>query len=104
MGTLLDPMCGTGMLLTESPRGAYVIGVDSNPDMLQRAAAHFESLGRQRWDLLLADASKLPLPDDVADVAVCDFPFGRQFGCVERNKVLYPAVLSELRRLVRRGG
>eukprot|EP00438_Fugacium_kawagutii_P023896 Skav216902 [mRNA] locus=scaffold685:137994:143684:- [translate_table: standard] len=52
---LLDPMCGTGMLLTEAPGGCQVLGI----------------------------SAKRPLPDGSVDVIVCDLPFGRQFGTVD---------------------
>lgn len=102
--TLLDPMCGTGMLLTEAPPGVQVVGVDISSSMIQRASAHLRSLRRPAFALFLADARHLPFADGMADVAVCDLPFGRQFGSLEGNKELYPQVMRELRRVVRVGG
>ncbi|CAJ1358679.1 unnamed protein product [Effrenium voratum] len=100
---VLDPMCGTGMLLTEAPVGAYVVGVDISAEMLTRAAAHLASL-RRLGSLLRGDVTRLPLPSGFADVVLCDLPFGRQFGTVEGNKELYPRALRELRRVTKPSG
>ena len=51
-----DPMCGTGMLLTEAPSSAMVLGADISLEMISRASAHFRSLRRSHWSLLQADA------------------------------------------------
>ncbi|CAL1159329.1 unnamed protein product, partial [Cladocopium goreaui] len=101
---LLDPMCGTGMLLTEAPMHCHVLGADISPDMISRAAAHFRSLQHPHWSLLRADVRHLPLPDASVDVVVCDLPFGRQFGTVEANRLLYPQALKEIRRVTRASG
>ncbi|CAE7305866.1 Thumpd2 [Symbiodinium natans] len=101
---LLDPMCGTGMLLTEAPKSSYVVGSDIDPDMIRRASEHFRALRHPRWALLRADATRLPLPDAFADVVVCDLPFGRQFGSVEGNKELYPKLLREFHRVTKPTG
>ena len=44
------------------------------------------------------------MPDACVDVVLCDLPFGRQFGSLEENQSLYPAVLRELRRVLKPGG
>lgn len=49
-------MCGTGMLLTEAPSSAMVLGADISLEMISRASAHFRSLRRSHWSLLQADA------------------------------------------------
>lgn len=101
---VLDPMCGTGMLLTEAPKGAFVVGCDVDATMVRRALEHFRSLRHPRWALLHADAERLPLPDAFADVVLCDLPFGRQFGSVEGNKDSYPKLLREFRRVLKPTG
>eukprot|EP00933_Yihiella_yeosuensis_P036215 TRINITY_DN29955_c0_g1_i1.p1 TRINITY_DN29955_c0_g1~~TRINITY_DN29955_c0_g1_i1.p1 ORF type:complete len:397 (+),score=64.96 TRINITY_DN29955_c0_g1_i1:14-1204(+) len=101
---LLDPMCGTGTLLTEAPKGVYLVGVDKDLQMLKRAAQHLRTVQAPSWSLLRGDAQNLPLPSGFADVAVCDLPYGRQYGSVEENRTLYPAALRELQRVVKTGG
>ena len=44
------------------------------------------------------------MPDACVDVVLCDLPFGRQFGSLEENQSLYPAVLRELRRVTKPSG
>jgi ubiquinone/menaquinone biosynthesis C-methylase UbiE len=63
----LDAACGTGRH-TEylAARGHRVIGVDSSPDMLERARARVPEAEFHRGDL-----HQLPLPDDHVDLVVC---------------------------------
>ncbi len=94
---VLDLATGTGGFLRElaaraSPPGA-VVGVDSSAAMLRRVPRL-----RAGWRLIQAPAGRVPLPDDSFDVVVACFLL----------HVLEPAervaVMSEARRLLRRGG
>jgi SAM-dependent methyltransferase len=63
--TALDAGCGTGRVAVElARRGVGVIGVDSDPDMIDAARAKAPDL---RW--VVADLAELDLPDRV-DVVV----------------------------------
>ena len=66
-GVALDAACGTGRH-TEylAKRGHRVIGVDSSPDMLERARTRVPQA-----EFHEADLHRLPLPDDHVDVVVC---------------------------------
>jgi tRNA (guanine10-N2)-dimethyltransferase len=87
--TLVDPMCGTGGGLVEAGLlGASVVGVDAQQKMVAGARRNFrayldgervEGLPRPGgWALVRGDGTRLPLPDDGAEAAVFDVPYGRQ--------------------------
>jgi SAM-dependent methyltransferase len=93
----LDVACGTGAvtrLLAErvGPTGK-VAGLDINPGMLAVARLAAPS---QNIEWLEGSAVKMPLPEAVFDAVVCQQ--GLQFFPEK------PAALSEMRRVLRRGG
>ncbi|MFI7640438.1 class I SAM-dependent methyltransferase [Nonomuraea sp. NPDC049400] len=92
VGDALDAACGTGRLTAHlAGRGHRVRGVDSSPDMLERA--------RQRVpqaEFQLGDLSSLPVPDESVDLVVCSL-------ALTHVPVLDPA-LAEFARVVRPGG
>jgi ubiquinone/menaquinone biosynthesis C-methylase UbiE len=91
-GRALDACCGTGRLsapLVE--RGHSVVGVDSCPAMLARAAARVPAAR-----LALGSLDRLPFETAAFDLAVCALALTHQ-------PALAPA-LAELARVVRPGG
>ncbi len=90
-GVALDAACGTGRFAEFlSRRGHRVIGVDSSPDMLACA--------RQRvpdGEFHLGELTRLPLPDDCADVIVC---------ALALEHVPLKPVFAEFARVLRPGG
>ncbi|MFF4694837.1 class I SAM-dependent methyltransferase [Streptomyces chattanoogensis] len=94
---VLDAGCGTGRALPAlraavGPRGT-VLGVDLTPEMLREA----ERAGRDRYaGLLLADVTRLPLPDGALDAVFAA-------GLVSHLTDLADG-LAELARTVRPGG
>jgi ubiquinone/menaquinone biosynthesis C-methylase UbiE len=96
---VLDIACGTGIVSRRAKPlvgdGGRVVGVDLNQQMLDVAAKRALAEGCDiEW--LQADASSIPLADDSFDVAFCQQGF--QFFPDK------PAALTELRRLLRKGG
>ena len=90
---LLDLATGTGAVARAAhARGASVVGVDIAPGMITVAhaasppAIHFR----------VADASRLPFKDESFDVVTCGFALSHM---TDRA-----AVLSQVRRVLRRGG
>jgi SAM-dependent methyltransferase len=66
-GVALDAACGTGRHAEYlAGLGHRVIGVDSSPDMLERARVRVPS-----GDFRQGDLDRLPLPDDHAGLVVC---------------------------------
>ena len=86
---VLDLATGTGDLCTEAHRqGLRPIGIDLAFGMLQ--ATHAAAPRAQ------GDITRLPVPDGVADGAVCGFAL--------RNVVSLDALFAELARVLRPGG
>ncbi|MFH1028383.1 MAG: methyltransferase domain-containing protein, partial [Pseudomonadota bacterium] len=95
--TVLEIGIGTGGLLSKlAARVPKVIGVDHSPAMLEEARRRLLDQGVSGVDLRLGEMTHLPLPD-------------ASVGCVVANMVLHhaadpAAVLSEMRRVLVRGG
>ncbi|WP_203930543.1 class I SAM-dependent methyltransferase [Virgisporangium ochraceum] len=91
-GDALDAACGTGRYAEHlAGRGHRVVGVDSSPDMLERARTRVPS-----GDFLLGDLDRLPVADGSMDLvvsalALCHVP------------TLEP-VMAEFARVLRPGG
>lgn len=91
---VVDPCCGAGTLLVESPAP----GVGS--DLAGVAAARTNALHRRDITWLTADARRLPYPDGSVDHIITNPPWGRQV--TARGAI--PEFLREWRRVLRSGG
>lgn len=69
-GTVVDCPCGAGPALrgVEPGQDVRYLGVDISPSMLRRARRRAESRALSQVEILEADATKIPLPDDSADL------------------------------------
>jgi len=97
---LFDPFCGTGGVLLEAHMvGARVLGSDAEEAMIAGSRANLPGA-----DLLLADATTMPLCDSSIDAVVTDLPYGQSVriraASMER---LYARSLSEIRRVLKEG-
>jgi SAM-dependent methyltransferase len=91
-GVALDAACGTGRYAEYlAARGHRVIGVDSSPEMLERAAKRVP-----QCDLRQGDLPRLPLQDHDVDLVVCAL-------ALTHVPDLAP-VLCEFSRVLRPGG
>ncbi len=99
--TVLDPFCGTGGILIEAELvGARALGSDFDPMMIGGSR-----LNAPESELLLADATRLPLDDRSVDAVVTDFPYGQSV-CIRKPDTmdaLYAGALDEIRRVLRPG-
>ena len=104
---ICDPCCGKGSILTECaswfPALQY-IGTDIDGDQLSAAANNARVLNAHnvvsRISLLECDAGCLPLRPESVDVVLSDLPFGRKYGSLESNSLLYPSLCKELERIL----
>jgi SAM-dependent methyltransferase len=91
-GIALDAACGTGRHCAYlAEQGHQVIGVDSSPEMLDRARARVPGA-----DVRHGDLCALPLPDDHVDLVVCAL-------ALTHHRDLAP-ILAEFVRVLRPGG
>jgi SAM-dependent methyltransferase len=91
-GDALDAACGTGRYAEYlAGRGHRVVGVDSSPEMLDRARSRVPS-----GEFLLGDLRRLPLPDGCMDLVVSSL-------ALTHVPVLAP-VMMEFARVLRPGG
>jgi ubiquinone/menaquinone biosynthesis C-methylase UbiE len=92
-----DVGTGTGFVAAgRAPRVERVIGIDNAPAMLEVARENLRALGASNVDLVVGEASRLPLEDGAVDAAFA-------------NMVLHhaedpEAMLREMARIVRPGG
>jgi SAM-dependent methyltransferase len=91
-GVAVDAACGTGRLSELlAARGHRVIGVDSSPDMLDRARARVPS-----GEFRAGDLRRLPVADASADLVVC--------GLALTHVPDLSPVFAEFARVLRPGG
>ncbi|MFI5696732.1 TRM11 family SAM-dependent methyltransferase [Kribbella sp. NPDC051586] len=94
---VVDPFCGTGTILLAVRRrapAAQIIGTDHDPRGIEIAARNWGQ------ELAQAEAEALPFKGGSVDRVVTNLPFGKQVGSHALNRALYPAVLSELDRVL----
>jgi len=91
---VLDPMCGTGTILSEGVAlntGATFVGGDSDRQAVKLAK---QSLNRTNISLQQWDATRLPVDSATIDCIVCNLPFGQQFSTQKDNQDLYPMLID----------
>ncbi|MGW4793990.1 class I SAM-dependent methyltransferase [Nonomuraea sp. NPDC004297] len=92
VGEALDAACGTGRIAAcLAGRGHRVRGVDSSPDMLERARRRVPQA-----EFHLGDLSSLPVPSESVDLVVCSL-------ALTHVPALGPALI-EFARVLRPGG
>lgn len=103
---VLDPMCGVGTILIERAylgRYAMLLGGDSDRETLEAAR---ENVGPRYKpiELRLWDAVALPLPDASVTKIVTNLPWGIRHGSHGANRRLYPRLLAEFARVLKKDG
>ncbi len=95
--TVLDVACGPGLLVCAFARVArHATGIDITPAMLEQArkAQRDQGLANVSWKQ--GDVTSLPYPDEHFSIVSCRFVF--------HHLEMPWAVLSEMKRVCRRGG
>ena len=97
-----DPFCGTGGILIEAGLlGADTLGGDFDLQMIAGSRKNTEGS-----DLILGDASHIPVSDHAIDAVVTDFPYGQSV-CIRKEDSmdrLYADSLLEIRRVLKERG
>jgi ubiquinone/menaquinone biosynthesis C-methylase UbiE len=95
VGDTLEVAIGTGLNLPHYPLDVHLTGVDLTPEMLARAMAKANEMGRT-IDLKEGDAQNLPLPDHSFDTVVCTYAL-----CSVPDEA---RAISEMKRVLKPGG
>jgi len=108
----LDPFCGTGGILIEACMvGARIIGADVQDKMVKGAKENLNFFGLT-GDLIVSDASKIPVRDNSVDAIGTDLPYGRSslvsgLGSSKSRSVflerLYQDAVDEIYRVLKTG-
>jgi hypothetical protein len=91
VGPVLDPTCGTGTIVLESPTGS--VGADLDPVAVDAA------LGNGCRSVLRADARALPFGDATFGAVVANLPFGHRHATQGLPVAWYRRVLAEAMRV-----
>jgi 23S rRNA G2445 N2-methylase RlmL len=67
--------------------------------MASNIGKKYKPIAIQQWD-----ATQLPLKDEEVDKIVCNLPFGKQIGTHKENVELYPRLINEFDRVLKKGG
>ncbi|KAK9712940.1 hypothetical protein K7432_006804 [Basidiobolus ranarum] len=103
---VIDTCCGVGTIPIEgalSNSQALFLGGDVDEDAIYtRGAANIlHTKDRNRVDLCLWSAKKLPFRDGIVDAVVSDLPWGRREGSFQSNCKLYPKLMKEIARVLK---
>lgn len=103
----LNLACGSGTLLAERlglGPAALALGVDIDPQALDCARANLQAAGHLAdVQLVLGDATELPLAAASVHTIMTDLPWGFLVGSRRENERLYPALLREATRVAAPG-
>lgn len=104
----LNITCGSGTLLIERcghSQSRWVVGCDINTDALKCASDNIAQAGYNHLvTLFQADATHMPMKDNLADVICADLPFGQLVGSHAENVRSYPLIFAEIERLLAPNG
>ncbi|EFP08444.1 hypothetical protein CRE_18297 [Caenorhabditis remanei] len=107
---VIDSMCGGGSIPIEGANAwkhAHFLGGDNHEMAMERCKQNWSAnscSARSNCDFFTWDATKLPLRDNSVDALVTDLPFGKKIGSRMDNRLLYPMLLEEWKRVIRKGG
>jgi ubiquinone/menaquinone biosynthesis C-methylase UbiE len=102
----VDLACGSATIALERSLDGparLILAGDIDPEALKAARQNIEA-GAQPVFLLKWDAVNLPLADHSIDAISANLPFGRRSSDHASNLKMYPAVLSEVSRVLRPDG
>jgi 23S rRNA G2445 N2-methylase RlmL len=100
-GTLLDPCCGSGTILSEAAAlgWRHIRGGDIDPEAVEIARRNAPTAQVDQWDL-----RRLDRPDSSVSAIVANLPFGQQFEVQGSMSTWLAEALDEMARVTRPGG
>jgi tRNA (guanine10-N2)-dimethyltransferase len=103
---VLDPFCGTGVILGEAGTvGARIFGMDFNQAMVKGTATNLEALGLGSFHLVRGDAMRAPEIFGMEfDHVVTDPPYGRASGMMRGTTQVLAELPATMAEILRPGG
>ncbi|PIC34391.1 hypothetical protein B9Z55_014060 [Caenorhabditis nigoni] len=107
---VMDSMCGGGSIPIEGALAwntAFFLGGDNHESAMERCKKNWSSNSsstKSNCEFFNWDATNLPLRENCIDALVTDLPFGKKIGSKTDNRLLYPILLNEWKRVLRKGG
>ncbi len=99
-GTLLDPCCGSGTILSEGIKSGWkVIGSDIDPEAVAISQQNAPSAV-----ITMADARSIHCPNESIDACISNLPFGKQFSVQGDSTTWLKDILKEMSRVTREQG
>ena len=96
---VLDVCCGTGdQAFHYAKSGIIATGIDLDPGMIEVAKKNKKKLGLNNISFQIADAQNLPLENEFFDCVSISF------GLHEKERMVRDKIISEMKRVVKRGG
>lgn len=96
---VLDVCCGTGaQVIRYGLYGIEAIGIDNDPKMISLASTNLMKSQLMNVSFQLADATKLPFPDNHFDYSSITF------GLHDKDKPIRDRVIGEMKRVVKHNG
>lgn len=96
---VLDVCCGTGaQVIRYGLYGIEAIGIDNDPKMISLASNNLMKSQLMNVSFQLADATKLPFPDNHFDYSSITF------GLHDKDKPIRDRVIGEMKRVVKHNG
>jgi len=104
--SLLDPFCGTGVILCEAGTvGARTLGMDFSQDMARGTATNLASLGIGGYGVIRADAMRASdILTEKFDHIVSDPPYGRASATLADPGHLLEGFPGSMGKILRPGG
>lgn len=104
--TAVDYCCGSGTLLAEThglqKRTGQLLGFDIDEGAVAVARTNLKNIPQAK--VLHRSGTDTELPDNFANLALANLPFGKQFGDVSSNPALYENIFREMVRTAKRPG
>jgi tRNA G10 N-methylase Trm11 len=99
-GTLLDPCCGSGTILTAATEAGWrARGIDIDPHAVRIARTNAPGVAVQ-----VGDVRQLTLDDSAVHACVANLPFGKQYDVPQDMSRWLRAALAEMARVTRPDG
>lgn len=103
---VLDPMCGSSMLLEiamkEFKNQGFYICADIDEFSIKKSQKNLEGYGFV--DLVLCNSARSPFRKNCINKIITDMPFGKRCGSHHTNMKIYPDLIKDFNRIIHKEG